>query len=195
MVTKYIFDSDFSSVPDARGIYSWFYPIIIYEEDTYDSFIHRIRYFLNFSLFTNESKKVMVFKQEDAWDRFELVFQLEGKTSNEIKRNWNTIKHDEEFKRCVLESSFWNRPLYVGKAQNLFSRIDQHQSGQSGFSKTFQKACENYNFNGNKEYRFASSLSIKHLMLSYTILNFTESRIETLEKILQQTTKPNFSKR
>jgi hypothetical protein len=195
MTTNYIIDGNFNAVPEARGIYSWFYPIYIYEEDTYDSFLHRVRHFLNFSLLTSDSREIIVFKEEDAWERFELSFRIDGKHNKIIQKNWNSIKIDKEFKRCVLESSFWNRPLYVGMAKNLSNRVDEHQNSITNFAKRFNQSCEKYNYLGNPDYRFHSSLSIKSLLLSYTVLDFKDSHIDSLEKILQQTTKPNFSKR
>ncbi len=193
MITNYITDGDFSLVPESKGIYSWFYPVRIYEEDTYESFIHRVKYFLNFSMLTNDSNKIMVFEQKDAWEKFELIFQVETKHNAVLSKSWNSIKRDEDFKRSVFESSFWNRPLYVGKADNLNLRVSQHQNGMSSFSQRFQLACDNYSFNGEPDFRFASSLSIKNLLLSYTNLTFSETHLVSLERILQHTTKPNFS--
>ena len=193
MVTSNITDGDFSLVPELRGIYSWFYPIRIYDEDTYESFMHRVKYFLNFSMLTNESSKLMVFEQNDTWERFELTLQVESRINKIVKRNWDSMKCDDEFKRAVFESSFWNRPLYVGKADNLNNRVLQHQNCVSHFSRRFSAACDNYSFNGNSDYRFATSLSINNLLLSYTTLPFSTQILESLERILQQTTKPNFS--
>jgi hypothetical protein len=193
MVNNYITDGDFSLVPESRGIYSWFYPIRIYDEDTYESFIHRVKYFLNFSLFTNDSNRLMVFEQRDQWEKFQLIFQVESRHNKIISKNWNVIKQDNDFKRAVFESSFWNRPLYVGKANNLNLRINQHQSGVTTLSSRFQEACSNYSFNGDADFRFATSLSMKNLLLSYTTLSFSDSHLVSLERILQQTTKPNFS--
>ncbi len=193
MITRYLKEGDFSLIPETRGIYSWFYPIVIYEEDTYESFMHRIRYFLNFSLDTMESRKWMTFTKENSWEKFHLVFEIEGTNSDSLKRNWNKIKLDPEFKKSVFESSFWNRPLYVGKAENLNSRINQHQSGVTGFASRFKEACDAYTFNNNPDFRFASSLSMRNLLLSFTVLNYDESHLISLEKILQFTTKPNFS--
>jgi hypothetical protein len=193
MNTNYIVEGDFSLVPESRGIYSWFYPIIIYEEDTYDSFMHRIRYFLNFSLDTMESSMWLTFSKENAWEKYKLNFHIEGGDSDTIKKHWSMIKSDSEFKKSVFESSFWNRPLYVGKAENLNSRINQHQNGVSDFSKRFKLACDNYNFKNDPDFRFSSSLSTRNLLLSYTVLNYDESHLVSLEKILQYTTKPNFS--
>jgi len=188
--TNFISDSDFSDVPDKSGVYAWFYPMRIYDLDTYDSFFHRINYFLNYSLKTNMSEVFIDELVKEHWSTYQLTVSSLGKTDSVLKKNWDSLKNDSDFKNTVLELSFWNTPIYIGKADNLNIRINNHCNG-SDFSKRFDKACKKYEFKKNPDFRFVSSLNVQNLLLSYSTIPIHLS--ENLEKVIQLSSRPNFS--
>jgi hypothetical protein len=189
--TNFITDSDFGIVPDKSGVYAWFYPMRIYEVDTYDSFFYRINYFLNYSLMTQSNEVFIDQKVNESWKEYKLLFTMLGKTNEGLKKKWDTLKYDKEFVRGVLELSFWNSPLYIGKGDNLNTRINQHCNGQTDFSKRFAKVCSDFEYKKDPDFRFSSSLILSDLLLSYSTI--TKIKNENIEKLVQLSAKPNFS--
>jgi hypothetical protein len=194
MNTKYITNSDFTIIPETPGIYSWFYPIRLYDQDTYESFFHRVQFFLLFSIKTNDSIIQNILHDSNTWEELQISLGINYRENKTLKKDWAKLKKDKEFKHSLLQSSFWNRPLYVGKADNLNRRINDHIEGRSDFNERFNNACEKYNFNNNADFKFSSAFSFRNLLLSYTIFPKDNLTVSSLEKTLQITSRPNFSK-
>lgn len=194
MNTRYITNSDFTIIPETPGIYSWFYPIRLYDQDTYESFFHRIQFFLLFSLKTNDSIIQNILHDSNSWEELQISLGINYRENKSLKKDWAKLKKDQEFKHSLLQSSFWNRPLYVGKADNLNRRINDHIEGRSDFHLRFNNACEKYNFKEDSDFKFSSSFSFRNLLLSYTTFPNDNLTLSSLEKTLQITSRPNFSK-
>jgi hypothetical protein len=144
-----VFADSFDHVPEEPGIYAWFYPFRLTSEKTVVQFLTELDYINEFDP-KREGGFSIEADAETAWDIYALKvarrtkrIETENRRFEEI---WQEIKRDdasrEEFRKELYKSSILGRPLYVGKASNLYVRIQQHLNGKSGFANRFAAHVE-----------------------------------------------------
>jgi hypothetical protein len=192
MERQFIQDSDFSKVPFLPGVYSWYYPLIIFENDTFDSFYSRISFFLDYSQFGQEDG-FSIISSTSKWREWELTIKSKINPAKTLKNNWLEIKENQNLRNAIEKSSVMFQPLYVGCAKDLSKRIKDHIDGKTGFSDRFIVLCKEYKKKyPNQNYPFGA-FELERLHLSFDVLQ-TKKEATLFEKFVQTITDPNLSK-
>jgi hypothetical protein len=138
----------FDRVAAGPGIYAWFYPYRLTNDKKRSEFIAEIDYINEFDP-KQEGGFRMTAEIERAWDTY--FVELAKRTRRIMAENtkfeeiWLAIKENPdslyEFRKELYKSSILGRPLYVGKAANLHTRIQTHLKGgrndESSFARRF----------------------------------------------------------
>jgi hypothetical protein len=192
MHRHFVLNSDFRNIPSVPGVYNWYYPLRIYEEDTYEAFHSRVTFFLEYSLMNQGNG--LKFSTKNTWRQWELNLKTSIVQNSSIKKRWNEIKLNRHLQKIILDSSVMFQPLYVGCAkEGLSKRIQSHIEYRSEFATRFREACDLYKSqNVGLNFPFGA-FEIEHLQLSYTVFN-SKSDVIIFEDIVQSFSNPNLSK-
>lgn len=141
--------SRWDDVPSGPGVYAWFYPLRISTRDL-NSFLHEVRTVLSFDAKCNGPAWVSL-TAPFTWDTIDMEVRL-GPSDPPIPSNvallWDQVVADEvafeRMRRVVMRGSLFMPPLYVGKAQSLSTRCQQHRSGTASndFHNRYQDFAE-----------------------------------------------------
>lgn len=210
-----ITDGFFDNIPNKPGVYAWFYPLFVYEDDTLNSFFKRVEYVISYNGVKREVDdmdevcSVMRFANSTAFNKTEIIkkdfFRYLNDTYAEI---WDLLKGNPqrwtEFKNQLLAASIYLRPLYIGKADNMLLRINQHLNNQRGinsFAHRFEEHMKKMPLIYGENFKIMSgldgSVNMSDLHLSYIEFNdeLHTNTNKLLEKILQHFIQPNFSEK
>jgi hypothetical protein len=210
-----IIDGFFENIPNKPGVYAWFYPLFVYEDDTLNSFFKRVEYVISYNGVKgevndiNEICSVMKFANSTAFSKTEIIKKDFFRNLNDsYAQSWDLMKCDQqrwtEFKNQLLAASIFLRPLYIGKADNLLVRINQHLNDQRGansfacrFEEHMKKMPVIYGENSKVMSGLDGSVNMSDLHLSYIEFNdeLHTNTNKLLEKILQHFIQPNFSEK
>ena len=150
-------EETFQNVPKYPGVYAWFYPLRIVTKDL-NEFIKEVEIMLDYDWKTKgiPERETNI---EFSWERINQKTEVQRKKINldKFKSMWNQIENDEhkfdEFRKIIMRSSILLSPLYVGKAENLYIRCQQHINGNStenSFHNRFEDYAKKNNATANK---------------------------------------------
>jgi len=189
------------NIPDAPGIYAWYLPLWIYFDDMEEfvSFVQSV------SFYPGEDNEGELIKNRSRidfrWDGVEVDVKKTPKTPNYENWGvkWDAMMGDSEskasFEEALMKASIFNPPLYIGRADNLASRYQQHVEGvyeKNTFNKRFTSHMERLNRNllVSDLLFVCVPISVKDNML------FNDRQLtELLEKIMLHTGRPPYSER
>lgn len=213
-------DGDFSSVPSRPGVYAWFYPLFVYENDSLMTFYNRVKHALKFRATRQSEIKVFFdseeeqkfyhyFKNERSFSYSEFLFSESMSDPSDLHcEQWDNLRDKPnewlEFKKQLLAASIYLKPLYIGKAMNLSQRINQHLNyvqHTNNFGNRFEKHMRELKgligHNNQQMYGLEGSIFVRDLHLSFVPFNdqFDDQFNQLYEKIIQHLVQPNFSER
>lgn len=200
-------------VPNKPGIYAWYFPLIIYDSDSFNSFYQRVNYGINFFRPENPgSMSINRFRSVEFDLKIDAIFpNLESK--------WDRIKATDswdDLKNFIFNSSTLIQPIYVGQTINLNQRISQHLGSDNMNKNTFsnrfleymkmEKAEQNLGPNkfnnligkdGRYQIGFQGTDSINDLFLVYHefdgLSNVGSEQLSLVEDFLLFLSNPRFS--
>lgn len=189
------------AIPDAPGIYGWFLPLWLFSEDI-DDYINLIQGFYCYDPGSKDGHNYpkRTADMEFHWDRYEVSLQRRPQmvASEAIRGKWDDMKNDEYlkslFSQSLMEASIFMPPLYIGKADSISERHNQHVKGMSTDKNDFHNRFTKY------AQHVDLPLSVSDLLFvcikTETSVN-TELRKNELNKLLEQVvmrvSKPPFS--
>ncbi len=189
----------FSDIPTSPGIYAWFYPLRL-SDDELTSFIKEMNMVLKFDSFAGGTA-VGTAEIEFAWRRVGIEATLTPKTAQlacSVEDSWKKIRSDPEartkFEKMLLRSSVLMQPLYVGKAKNLQRRCAQHRKGGE---RTFRSRFEKYSCANNLRTRSVDDLLFLTIdtRLDKADDCFDVNLEDVLEEVMKRACQPPFGKR
>ena len=148
----YFYEANFDKVPAVPGVYAWFYPLRVLSRKKEDLVrtVTEVQKLLCYDAGL-QGKPRGASSVQLSWSSWELSAQLEPQLfelTKTFSSKWNLIAESEvlfsEFQKSLLKASILMPPLYVGKANNLNIRCNQHQngSGNNDFHDRFQNFAE-----------------------------------------------------
>lgn len=177
----------FSEISEKSGVYYWvFWPFKDYylEDENFEIFIEKIKYFssvnMNLPERTNVGYKFSIEVRERALD-----CEILGLNSNKSKiliKYLNDSKISRELFLIYLKRIIFSKPFYIGKANNLRNRLQQH----------FEQRNSDI-LNHLKEF----NINHTDVLIRYEIIESNlEENINTIfEEIAQRILKPGLTKR
>lgn len=132
-----------SRVPESAGVYAWFIPLWIYVDDIDDLFrgLHSI---YNYDT-TCTGTPVANAQAPLGWESLDIRVRKDVQRGGSVslREQWEQARADvslrEALERALMEATILMPPLYVGKADVLSVRFNDHMEGRTGFSKRFQQ--------------------------------------------------------
>jgi hypothetical protein len=185
-----ITNGDFSLLPNMPGVYNWYYPFKIFNSDTYEDFHQRVSFFLEYSML--DQGEGLFFRKESKWREWHLTLKTKILAEKSLNNKWDIIKSESYLVQKIEESSMMFQPLYVGCAQDLSKRIQEHLSLKTGFSKRFKVLCEEFKVNNPTSILPYGAFEIEHLHLTYTVLD-DKKHITMFEDVIQSFSNPILS--
>jgi hypothetical protein len=185
-----------SEIPEAAGCYAWFLPLWIYADD-----LPRLLAFADSVLrFDARTGNRVRGRLEFNWEALDLSVEKvpnRGLSDDRIAEWAAALKNSEQrnaLAKSMMEASILMPPLYVGKADNLRARYEQHVAGNSEQANTFHR-------------RFVEHVRAQDVALELSDLLFVAIQTgrgtnetlrdahlnELLEKILMLLCRPPFS--
>jgi len=164
----FFYEENFVDVPSSPGVYAWLYPLRVLSKspEALLQFVSEVQTLLNYDSGTAgaPSHKAVLPAAWWSWslavNRAPKPFQL----SDPLSRAWLEITANDklflEFQQSLLKASILMPPLYVGKADNLNTRCNQHLRGGRG-SNDFHRRFEAFASDLNLPIR-----SVRHLIFA-----------------------------
>jgi len=129
-------------VPDSSGFYAWYFPLWLYDSDLVD-YIAKVSKVFSYEERTDKDGYVNILHDLN-WSSLDLKIKLQGHQinpcSDSLVDDWNEAMSSDEAKsvleEAMMTASIIMPPLYVGKADNLRSRYEQHAT-DSSFKRRF----------------------------------------------------------
>lgn len=126
-------------IPEQPGIYAWFIPLWIYHDDIFEL----IRFSQEAMLYDsdvkskkdgNRGKSKRSAEIDFNWDYLNIEIEKKFKLRDkESLKKWEKFEKYNEassaVKELLMKSSIFTKPLYIGRAENLKMRYNQHVSG------------------------------------------------------------------
>lgn len=134
------------NVPSGPGVYGWFYPLRISTHDL-DAFLEDISKVLSFDALCNGPAAHQL-RAKLSWELIEVGLCLKPdhpKLPQDVVSKWSQVVNDppafESLRRVIMRGSLLMPPLYVGKAQSLSVRCQQHLAGtgNNDFHRRFEE--------------------------------------------------------
>jgi hypothetical protein len=177
----------FTEIPTKSGVYYWvFWPFKDYyiEDDNFDLFVETIKYFssinLNLPEFAETGYKFSVEIRERGLDSE--ILGLSNNKSTVLISHLKESRINRESFLNYLKSIIFAKPFYIGKANNLRTRLQQHFEQRNSEILSHLK-----------------ELDIKHtdVLIGYEVIESNlEDNINTIfEEIAQRILKPGLTKR
>jgi hypothetical protein len=190
-----------SSIPDLSGIYAWFVPLWIVDDDI-ETFISLIsNYYLYDPIVEGIAQKTLC--ADFNWESYQVQLKKGVSKSvfpsKEIVLQWKDMMKDEKkkeaFSNALMEASIFMPPLYVGKADNLRDRYNQHVSGKTISEKnTFYKRFSSFKEKNNLRFRVNDLIFACILTDTKTSETFREANLNwLLEQVVMRLCRPTFS--
>jgi hypothetical protein len=186
----YIQNRNFDDIPNKPGVYNWYYPFIIFDNDSYNDFHNRVSFFLEHSMI--DQGVGLQFKNSTNWRLWEINLVTKIKPKKELEFKWETLKSNINLRNTIANSSVMFQPLYVGCAENLAKRITAHRTGKTGFSKRFKTLCDLFEKQYSLQKCPVGAFDVDSLHLTYTVLNSVEE-VPIFEDVVQSFSDPILS--
>ena len=131
-------------IPESSGFYAWYFPLWLYEDELVE-YIRAVTKVFAFEEKADGLDGYLNLKSDLNWSSIDIKIKTLGcqisPCSDSLISEWNAAMSSPDAKAVLAEammiSSILMPPLYVGKANNLRSRYDQHTS-ESGFKLRFE---------------------------------------------------------
>jgi hypothetical protein len=142
----FYYRGNFEDVPCDPGVYAWFYPLRLLsrQEHAIDELVNQMQTLLSYDANSGEREEVLL-EAKLSWWKWSATARRRAKEfqiSDSLRNVWKETRADGErfkvFQEAVLKSSIFMPPLYVGKADDLSVRCDQHRRS-SGTKFDFHK--------------------------------------------------------
>ena len=138
-------------IPESAGIYAWFVPLWRYSDNP-EVLLQELQRIFLYDPRHEEGKQIRKTTVDFNWDSTSVTVARSGQAtlSEKWKRQWSLMMNDPEakqvFERALMEATLLTAPLYVGKADNLRTRYEQHVNGSAGndFNRRFQTFMESF---------------------------------------------------
>lgn len=176
-----------SEIPQEPGVYSWvFWPFKEdhVKEDSFAVLIEKLKYFslvnLNLSEESNTGYKFTVNVRE-RWFEDKLL-GLSPKKEEVLKNYLMESEDNKKYFLKYLQTISFSKPFYVGKADNLYLRLNQHFEG-----------CQSNILNYLSEYK----INYRDVLIGFEIIDqhFDKSINSVFEEITQRLIKPGLTKK
>lgn len=191
-----------SKIPNRPGIYAWYLPLWVYWKDMrqFMRLMHQIQTFdagvgAERSAHPKEPKSQVWFN----WDYVEISVKKGVRQPNytEWAPKWDQMLGDPEsqdvFTQALMKASIFSSPLYIGRADDLAVRYQQHVEGREGVN-TFNSRFEDFMAETGK------SLSVSDLLFSCIPFAQKDNKLMNdreltalLEKMMLHICQPPFS--
>lgn len=185
-------------IEDRPGVYAWFLPLYLYSEEL-DTFLTDAQDVIGYDRFVSDQGDVRG-ELRFNWETYPIraTRKLRSDVSSSMKKSWEDMTNNESLKKTfsniLMLSTILTQPLYVGKANNLRSRYEQHVSGSPG-----------NNFNSRltehlKRQESSVRIEIKDLLFVAIPITSSEEQVlenndlnELLERLLHRLCRPPYS--
>lgn len=187
-------------IPERPGCYAWFLPLWVYTQDL-SALLRLVEKVLLYDPDTGALSERRIPLTLN-WDviHLELRRLCAAEATQRLQEQWSQVMALPDvrtvFERSLMEASIFMPPLYVGKADNLRERYEQHVEGTSVRLNTFH-------------HRFTEFARQNDMVLSLSDLLFVcvetpldDNRLlrelglnELLEQLLMRLCRPPFSMR
>jgi hypothetical protein len=202
---KYYTLETFKDVPIEPGIYAWFYPLRIID-DNLNQLVEEINFIFNFN-HDSESEDTAKTETEMGWRKYTVETKFtEISKNHSLFSSWNSFIEEytsqqeylddcekfNDLKRIIFVSSIFLPPLYIGKTNNLNRRCREHVDG-IGSDNVFHRRYNEY---------ASKHLQVKCKYVGQLIFgcistkvfdNLPENNEQLIEQILMNLIKPIFS--
>lgn len=187
-------------IPESAGLYAWFVPLWRYSDDP-EVLLASMQRLLMYDPKGDAGAPIRHRNIDFNWDRTNVTLTREGKPhlSQKWRSQWERMLSDpgasKVFEKALMEATLLTPPLYVGKADNLRVRYQDHVkgSGKNDFHRRFSEFLE---------FLPEITLSVADLLFVCIELEPEVNRQlrafglnELLEKIMHRTCRPPFSER
>ena len=189
------------AIPDAPGIYAWFLPLWLFRDEI-DDYINLIHGFCSYD---PASKDVQGYSKRTAqfefnWDKYEVSLQKSGQliSSDSIREKWDDMRNDEQlkalFSQSLMEASIFMSPLYIGKADSISDRYNQHVKGMSTDKNDFHNRFTQYALQVDLQLSVSDLLFVCIRTESSVNAELRKNELNKLsEQVVMRIAKPPFS--
>jgi hypothetical protein len=178
-----------NDIPERAGLYYWiFWPFKVdyLLDENYELFIEKIRYFssVNLNLFEESATGYkFTVRVTEKWFDNDILGLSRRKEEILLKYLASCKENRKDFLEYLKLISF-SRPFYVGKADNLNTRLRQHFEGRTDILK----------------HLISSNINERDVLIGYEVLeNGIDEEVEGInsvfEEITQRIIKPALTKR
>jgi len=127
------------SIPTSPGIYAWFIPLWMYNNDVYD-LVELVQGAMLYDSDSRQRDSQYQGESERAgeidfnWDLIEVKLKKRFKLKNlpdlkQFKKLSQDIEARDSLFESLMKASIFTKPLYIGRADNLSARYVQHVDG------------------------------------------------------------------
>lgn len=188
-----------AKIPSTPGSYAWYFPLGILNSSKFSEFIEKLKIVFDYDYQQEQAPFRNSLKSEALWKQIIVSLEIGIKplagdkqvNNTPLSVIWEQIHSDKQqllsFREALLKSSILLHPLYVGKAECLRSRYEDHMAGRG---TTFRKCFERHmKSNG-------ISCSFEELIFfALPLSNLPANTADLLEEILKMLSQPIFSKK
>ena len=191
------------NIPESPGIYAWFIPLWLYNDDVYEL----IKFVKDAMLYDSDIKQrnkpfqgssERESKIDFNWDYIDIKLKKNHKlrSKGDIDR-WATSDNNKEeyasISESLMKASIFAKPIYIGRADSLSSRYSQHVSGtveKNVFNTRFKEFTQESNVKLNVDDLLFACIPISQK--SNAVLK-DRDLTTVLESILMNLVHPSFS--
>lgn len=190
-------------IPEQPGIYAWFIPLWVYDDDIFELIKFSQEALLYDSDFRQKENPGRGKSKRNAqvnfnWDYLKLEIEKKFKLRDEDSlKKWNKSEKGGDnniaIKELLMKASIFTKPLYIGRADNLRVRYNQHIGGSID---------KNIFYSRFNEFISQSSVEIEVYDLIFACIPLTQESnnaikekdmTEIVESILMNIVQPPFS--
>ena len=192
-----------SQIPEAPGVYAWFLPLYLYNNNL--SELLRVLY--DVLLYDSNSKGIPTQRVpvNFKWDVLRLTVK-KGNPPSEMsemdQKKWNALLESKEgseaLQKILMEASIFMPPLYVGKTKDLRQRYNQHVTGKTNDENNFHRRFTSH----IKSLASIPALTVSDLIFACVLTDRHSSAMldakdltDLLENLLLRLCRPPFSER
>jgi hypothetical protein len=188
-------------IPEGSGIYGWFIPLWIMDDDL----SHYISLINKFYLYDPEKCDIPTQKMDCSfnWESIEVALKKgaspKSRPTLTSVNMWNEVMAGNDKKRkdliaeSLMKASLFMPPLYVGKANNLSIRYQQHVNGATENENTFHKRFTNYARAVNLDFTVSDLLFVCIKITDDLSSSIKNKDNELVEQIVMRLCRPTFS--
>lgn len=185
-------------IPAAPGVYAWFVPLWLYDQDL-DSFVSTLQ---SYFLYDPHQKKVAETEVEAHmhWSTLHVNLRRRANTNitDDTREKWNQMcahpSQKEAFSQALMESTLFLPPLYVGKSDNLQDRYNQHVEGRGCEKNDFHNRFQTFSQQTQLKIRVSDLLFVCVKTEREINKIFREHQLNLLlESVLMRLSMPPFS--